>query len=174
MLYGLASDLLVFELVQDSKVGASMVVGNFSVHQCWEHHFSGQLVVLAGRVQAQIYIGLSSVLDDSAGRVVGFHEVSLPHSGKTAIRKYQESDLFTFLEKVEDILQSDDTVFHSPVSFVLVTVACVVDAEALVSACIGDGFICGVPYGLQYGLSVGDTVGCTYDQVLKTVSPVGS
>ena len=89
----------------------------------------------------------------------------------TTIRKYQESDLFPLIEKIEDVLQGYGTIFNPPVSFVI-SMPCVIYTEQLVSKFVAFGFFKGVSYGTQYGLSGSGAFGCTYDQVLKTVSPV--
>ena len=72
------------------------------MHERWEHHLGGELVVVASRVVSQIDITLARVFDVLP--LGGFHEFFLPLSRITAIGKDQETDILVGLEEIEDVL----------------------------------------------------------------------
>ena len=91
-------------------------------------------------------------------------EVSLPHSGETAIRKDQESELLMWFEEVENVLQFDVLVFaDTPIPSISGTVSGVVNTQVLhTSSWIWCGMVGGVPDGPQYGPLIDHTNTGTY------------
>ena len=106
----------------------------------------------ACRVVAEVYITLTVILEEVFllgvfQEIGGLPEVSLPHSGETAIRKDQESEVFVFTKEVENVLQCDVLVFaNAPVPFITSTVSGVVNTEVLHTGnWIWRGIVSGVP-----------------------------
>ena len=94
----------------------------------------------------------------------GLPEVSLPHSGETAIRKNQESEAFVFSEEVQNVLQFDVLVFaDTPIPFITSTVSGVVNTQVLYTGSrTWCGMVGGVTDGPKYGPLIDHTNTGTY------------